>query len=422
MPTDRSRRKPLPWGAGDVWLLMKDRPRCSGRSHMASVAGHTAPVAVHITTRRGPRGRLRRRLAGVVILVALLVVLPSVVVGGAGAGATSATGKKRVAFIDQKVSFKAGGVTVYATFRHPTSGRSVPGVLLIAGSGPTDRNGNNANVPGTIGNLKALAYWLSADGVASLRYDKLGSGKTGLGFYALDPDAIGITPYEQEAAAALTFLGAEKGVESSRLGVIGHSEGALFALLLATGHAGPVPPIHALGLLEPLSQPYLTLIANQFHATLAAERAQGKISAAKEAKAEATLASTIAQMRATGTVQGYPPYGIGEELNPTSATFLSQTDRFDPAAVAAQLPRGMPVLVTCSNADVQITCGEVARLKRGLKQAHADVDAIHLHNVDHVLKVDPSGSPDDYALPLPFSRQLKAALATFVQRNLVRKS
>jgi hypothetical protein len=75
--------------------------------------------------------------------------------------------------------------------------------------------------------------------------------------------------------------------------------------------------------------------------------------------------------------------------------------------------------VTCSNADEVITCGEVAHLKQGLKKAHAAVDAIHLHNVDHVLKVDPSGS--GFTLPLPFSPQLKAALAAFVQRNLVRK-
>ena len=348
------------------------------------------------------------------VVVAVAMALPSAV-GGARAGAA---GKKRATWVDQHVSFKAGGVTIYATFRHPTSGPSVPGVLLIAGSGPTDRNGNDANVPGTIGNLKTLAYWLSDDGVASLRYDKLGSGKTGLGFYAQDPDAIGITPYEQEAAAALTFLAAEKGVQPSRLGVIGHSEGALFALLLATGHAGAVPPVHALGLLEPLSQRYLTLISEQLDAGFASERAEGKMSAAQEKKAKALLASTIAQLRSTGTVSGYAPYGIGDDLNPMTATFFNQTDRYDPAALAAELPHGTPVLVTCSDADQQISCGEVAHLKQGLKRARADVDAIHLHNVDHVLKVDPSGSPDDYALPLPFSPQLKSALAVFVHRNL----
>ena len=327
-------------------------------------------------------------------------------------------GKKRVAWVDQNVTFAAGGLTIYATFRHPTSGPSVPGVLLIAGSGPTDRNGNNANVPGTIGNLKALAYWLSADNVASLRYDKLGSGKTGLGPYASDPDAIGIAPYEEESASALRFLAAQTGIESSRLGVIGHSEGALFALLLATGHAGAVPPVHALGLLEPLSQRYLTLVTEQFDAEITTERSASEISAAQASRGKATLASTIAQLRAAGTVQGYPPNGIGEVLNPTTATFLSQTDRFDPATLGAELPRGMPVLVSCSNADAQISCAEVAHLKHGLNQAHTDVDAIHLHDVDHVLKVDPTGSPDNYALPLPFSPQLKAALAVFVRRNL----
>jgi uncharacterized protein len=366
-------------------------------------------------------GRVRRALRHPpcrFLLLALVVVLPSVVAGGAGAAGAPVARGKRVAWVDQNVTFSAGGLTVYGTFRHPTTGPAVPGVLLIAGSGPTDRNGNNANVKGTIGNLKALADWLSADDVASLRYDKLGSGKTGLGPYKSDPDAIGIAPFELEAASALRFLAAQPGVEAGRLGVIGHSEGALFALLLATGHAGPVPPVHALGLLEPLSQRYLTLVAEQFDASFAAEETGSKEQAAAVNRAKATLARTIAQMRATGTVSGYPPYGIGEVLNPTTATFLSQADRYDPATLAAELPRGTPVLISCSNADMQISCGEVAHLRQGLGQGHAAVDFVHLHDVDHVLKVDPTGSPDNYTLPLPFSPQLESALAVFVRRNL----
>jgi pimeloyl-ACP methyl ester carboxylesterase len=348
----------------------------------------------------------------------LLVALPSMVDRGARAGGAIVPGKQRPAWVDQNVTFTAGGQTISATFRHPRSGPSVPGVLLIAGSGPTDRNGNDANVPGTIGNLKAVADWLSADDVASMRYDKLGSGKTGLGLYAFDPDPIGIAPYEEEAASALRFLAAQPGVEASRLGVIGHSEGALFALLLATGHAGAVPPVHALGLLEPLSQRYLNLIADQFDAEFATLRSDSKYSATEASRAKATLASTITQLRATGTARGYPPYGIGEVLNPTTATFLSQADRFDPATLAAELPHRMPVLVSCSNADMQISCAEVAHLSQGLTQGHADVDFVHLHNVDHVLKVDPTGSPDNYTQPRPFSPQLKAALAVFVRRTL----
>lgn len=98
-------------------------------------------------------------------------------------------------------------------------------MLLIAGSGPTDRNGNSPLLPGPVDTLKTVADWLSADGAASLRYDKLGSGQTGLGRFATNPGAIGIAPFEQEAVAALNFLADQRGVDRSRLSVIGHSEG-----------------------------------------------------------------------------------------------------------------------------------------------------------------------------------------------------
>lgn len=362
---------------------------------------------------------LRIRVPGALLLLSLLLMLPSVGGAGAGsAGASTAASGKRVAWVDQNVTFTAGGLTVYATFRHPTSGPSVPGVLLIAGSGPTDRNGNNANYPGNIDTYKTLADLLSTDGVASLRYDKLDSGKTGLGPYASNQAAIGIAPYEKEAASALGFLATQKGVTESRLGVFGHSEGALFALLLATGNAGAVPPIHALGLLEPLPEPYLTLTAQQFDAQIAAEKSSHAISAAKASQAESLLNSTIARLRATGTVDGYPTDGIGDVLNPTTAAFMSQTDRFDPAALAAQLPRKTPVLVSCSDADSTISCAQVAHLRQGLARSHAAVDNVRLHNVDHVLKVDASRSGNYFAEPLPFSPQLEAALAAFVRRNL----
>jgi pimeloyl-ACP methyl ester carboxylesterase len=351
-------------------------------------------------------------------VLALTLLLALSCVTASSARALAATSGRKVTWVDQNVTFTAGGLTVFGTFRHPTSGPPVPGALLIAGSGPTDRNGNNANYPGNIDTYKVLADWLSADGVASLRYDKLGTGKTGLGSYSSDPATIGIAPFEQEAAAALTFLTSQQRIVTSRIGVIGHSEGALFALLLATGNSGPVPPIHVLGLLEPLPEPYLTLTAQQFEARIASQEASHAITAAQAAQAQTVLNSTIAQLRATGTVQGYPPDGIGDELNPTTAAFMSQTDRFDPAALAARLPHGMPVLISCSDADVTISCAQVAHLRQGLVQAHAAVDNVRLHDVDHVLKVDASRSGNDFASPLPFSPQLRAALAAFTHRNL----
>lgn len=353
-------------------------------------------------------------------LVAAAAIL-SLLVAGCGRSAHDESDQKTraSAWVDQPVSFKAGGITIYATYRHPVGSQGpVPGVLIIAGSGPTDRNGNSAALPGNVGTLQTLADWLSADGVASLRYDKLGTGKTGLGPYASDPSAIGLAPYEQEAAAAARFLARQPGVDPGRLGVLGHSEGALFALQLAAGTLGRTPPVRALGLLEPLSLRSLDLLAVQTQAHLAAALTAGQISATQQAEVERLLASAIASLRARGELPADLPSGLAGVLPASSARFLSQIDHYDPSEVAAQLPERMPVLVSCSDADVQVTCGEVQRVIAGLRRAGTRTDLVVLHGVDHVLKQDPSRSAANYTAPLRFSTQLQAALRTFMTHNL----
>ena len=324
-----------------------------------------------------------------------------------------------VQWIDENVSFPAGGVTVYATFRHPVGdSNSVPAVLLIAGSGPTDRNANSAVEPGPINTLKTLADWLGEDGIASLRYDKLGSGKTGLGPYATKVDAIGIKPFEQESAAALNFLAAQKGVNDKLLAVFGHSEGALFVLLLATSHAGKVPAIHALGLFEPLPGRYLSLIGVQVKAEIAAQLKAGAITKKLAATVDTTLKTAIKHLRATGTVAPQLPYGLDTILNGSTAKFLYQADQFDPEALARAVPATTPVLVTCSSADTQVSCRQVGRVVNGLFAAGEHYQLVRLVGVDHVLKVDPTGSPANYTKELPFSPALKTALKEFVTKNL----
>jgi dienelactone hydrolase len=234
---------------------------------------------------------------------------------------------------------------------------------LIPGNGYTDRNGNTPLFPGSIDEIRAIADWLSADGVASLRYDRLGSGQTGFGPYAGSEDMIGSSiadapfkPVEQEAAAALRFLARQRGIDSARLGVIGHSEGAFYALLLAAGvdpegsGPGPLPQVHALGLFEP------------YH----------------------------------GDWTGY----------------------YDPSQLIRGLPPGTPVLVTCSKADLRVTCPDVTNLRSKLAGAGATIDFVQLTGADHVLKQDATGMPANYTKPLPFSPQLRQALRSFVLANL----
>ncbi len=365
---------------------------------------------------------LKRLSIAVASLCAGLMM--AILVGSIAPGATTTTTASHVTdpsvkWIDENVSFPSGRVTVYATFRHPVEdSNQVPAVLLIAGSGPTDRNGNSAVEPGPINTLKTLADWLSEDGVASLRYDKLGSGKTGLGPYATKVDAIGIEPFEQESAAALNFLAVQKGVNDKLLAVFGHSEGALFALLLATGHAGKVPAIHALGLFEPLPSRYLDLISVQVKAEIAAQLEAGAITKKLAATVDTTLKSAIRRLRATGTVAPNLAYGLDTILNASTAKFLYQADQFDPQALARAVPATTPVLVTCSNADRQVSCNQVGRIVKGLFAAGEHYQLVHLVGVDHVLKVDPTGSATNYTKNLPFSPALRTALKKFVTKSL----
>ena len=317
-------------------------------------------------------------------------------------------------WVAEPVTFDAGGVTIYGTYTHPSAaapGR-IPGALLIAGCCGSDRNDN--------GTLETVANWLSADGVASLRYDKLGTGETGLGRYAADPARVGTQPFKQEAAAALAFLARQRSIDRRRLAVFGHSEGGLYALLLATELGGDAPKVHALGLLEPLSVRVLDLLIEEVSAQVAIARQAGHLSAAQASSIKKTLARAIASLRTTGTFPRDLPDWMASEFHFTAAAHLywAQLDRYDPAAVAAKLTPQMPVLLTCSNADYQVSCGDVNHLAAGLLQARAKLDLVHLDGVDHFLREDPSRGAGPYTKPLAFSPQLQSALRAFTASDL----
>ena len=324
-------------------------------------------------------------------------------------------------WVAQPVTFEAGGVTIHGTYTHPgtAAAGTVPAALLIAAYGSsTDRNDNAPGQPDR-NTLEAVASWLSADGVASLRYDKLGSGQTGWGPYAAHPGQAGLGTYEQEAVAALTFLAAQRQVDRARLAVFGHSEGGVYALLLASGLAGPAPKVRAVVLLEPVPMRYLDLIEQSTIAPLTREVMQGYVTAAQAKSTEQAFARMVASLRRTGALPPGLQPGVGlASVFQQSLLEAVQIDRYDPAAVAAQLPAHTPVLLTCSNADGAIGCALIDHLAAGLTQASARLDFVHLNGVDHFLKEDVTQLTADYNESLPFSAQLRAALKTFLASNL----
>jgi hypothetical protein len=328
------------------------------------------------------------------------------------AGCGSAKPAQQAAWVDDEVSFVAEGLTIYGTYRHRTDSPTAPAALLIGESGNTDRNGDNA-VAGKIGTMRALAGLLSDRGIASLRYDKVGTGRTGLGPYAGRPTDVGSSVYTQEARAAIRFLNGQSRTDPSRISVYGHGEGATHALMLATDKSPGAPKVHALALLEPLAGRYLDLITVRLRGDTDAAVEAGRSTPQQADEVMAAWTAAVAQARAAGIVPAQLPDGLSAILNPTNVKAVVESDAINPVALAMLVPAGTPVLLTCSDSDGQATCQAVQPLAAAL--AATTLDFLQLKGVSHVLKNDPTDSITNYARDRPLTPRFVSALDTFVQ-------
>ena len=261
--------------------------------------------------------------------------------------ATVPTGVREVA-----VSFAGeGGTPLAGTLALPAAagGRRRPAVVLLAGSGPTDRDGNQPPLL-QCDLLRTLAHRLARGGVASVRYDKRGMYANRAARPA-DPAALSRfyawSPFVGDARAALEFVRGRPEVDPARVGLVGHSEGGLLALCVG---GGPEPRPAALVLLATPGRPTDQLIHDQLTALLKAQHAT-------PAQATAILdanAAIVDSLRATGQL---PPGGVPPGLAALYPTYLSpfwhEQLAVDPPALAAAYAG--PVLVVNGAADRQVS-------------------------------------------------------------------
>jgi len=316
------------------------------------------------------------------------------------------------AWVDDEVTFVAEGLTLHGTYRHHPGASPAPAALLISESGPTDRNGDNA-VAGPVGTMRALAGLLSDRGVASLRYDKVGTGRTGLGPYAANPAQVGSATYDSGARAAVRLLAGQPGTDKARLSVYALGEGTIHAMTLATD-MGDAPKIHSLGLLQPLPGRYLDLITNRVRSTVDADVNAGRQTREQGDQTLAAWTAAVAQVRAGGPVPPNLPGELSAILNPGNLRAVVDADAIDPITLADRIRPDTPVLLTCSDSDAQASCQAMQPLAAAL--AHTNLDFVALKGVSHVLKDDPSDSVANYAKNQPLSPQLVSALDGFVSR------
>lgn len=343
---------------------------------------------------------------------------------------------------DVEVMFRSGGVDVAASLRTPaadavaTAAGTAPvaAAVLVAGSGPVDRD-ENADVPGPLGDLRIdslrwLADQLSELGIATLRYDKLGVGGTGPApFGSPELQAMDFADaYVQPARDALAFLADQPGIDADRLALVGHSEGACIALAVVVDPQG-APAASRLAMVEPgyrrLFDEGRRQVVERLQALGLADDVFGALLAWVD-RGVTTLRTTEPPFPAPEP----PPFPdaaspIADAQQLIQATLygerwgrLGQTaDRLDPPALAPQVR--VPTLVTVGTKDFNTPLAEpggegVGTLAASFADGVAELAVIpDMHHILRDIGDAPVGTSLPEAVAHPWSEPFAAAFRGF---------
>ncbi len=292
---------------------------------------------------------------------------------------------------EEPVSLDTGTGTLLGTLMLPAAQGKLPVALIIAGSGPTDRDGNSAMLPGHNDSLKMVAQALADAGVASVRYDKRGIAASAAISRGKESD-LRFDTYVNDAAAWVEKL---KG--DPRFGgivIIGHSEGSLIGMLAAqktkaaafVSLAGPGESASA-------------VLRKQFAGKLPPELA--------------TENERILVALEHGQLPGEVPAVFAAAYRPSVQPYLISWFRYTPAQTIKALD--MPVLIVQGDTDIQVG----AEQAQVLKAAKPDATLAVIPGMNHILKIVPADAPNpvaSYGDPgLPLAPQLVASLKSFLR-------
>ncbi len=255
---------------------------------------------------------------------------------------------------EEAVSIEYDSATLHGTLLNAAGGSSIA-ILIIPGSGPTDRDGNSPAFQGKNNSLKYLAEFMGEEGISSLRIDKRGIAQSQTG--AKEED-MSFEDYINDAAEWVKFLKTEKNFE--KVLIAGHSEGSLVGMI-AVQRCEADGFISLAGGGFPLDE----VIAKQL-----------------EAQPPMVLEPSLAIMAKlkAGEMEEEVPQFLFSLFRPSVQPYLITLFKYDPAVEIAKLD--MPVLIVQGGMDVQVDDpnGEV------LKNALPSADYLYAPKMNHVLR------------------------------------
>ncbi len=264
----------------------------------------------------------------------------------------------------------------------------VPVAIIVAGSGPTDRNGNNVMMLNN--SLKMLAEGLAACGIASIRYDKRGIGASVI--FDLDESKMVLEDFSSDVSSWVEF--ARKDGRLGDVTVIGHSEGAKLALMSSDSGAD----IDRVILLAGPGRPMDLILKEQ----LASQPAQVR-----------DCAYAIIDSLSRGVTGVSVPVYLNALFRPSVQPFMVSDMAVDPAELASRV--NVPMLIVQGDTDIQITLRDAV----ALSAANHDAELLVIHDMNHILKEcdskDRGIQTQIYSNPsLPLHKELVGAVSEFI--------
>lgn len=275
---------------------------------------------------------------------------------------------------------------IYGTLSQSDKSNS-PLAVIISGSGPTDRDGNNISLKSDY--LKMLAEGLFERDISTYRYDKRGVGKS-LGSIK-SSNEIKFSDYLNDAIAIIKHF--EKTQRFKSVVIIGHSEGALIGMIaskstIADGFIS----------IAGSSEDYLTLIERQ----LSIQPEYVKLMSAP----------ILEQLKNNKLVDSVPPL-LNSLFRPSVQKFLIEASSYNPVQEISKL--NIPVLIIQGTKDIQIDVNDAIMLNKAAKFSRLKI----IDGMNHVfrqasenrlLNLQTYGNPE-----LPIDNNMVNLIADFIE-------
>ncbi|MCD6202510.1 MAG: alpha/beta fold hydrolase [Bacteroidales bacterium] len=273
----------------------------------------------------------------------------------------------------EPIEIRTDSIVLQGELTTPADKKIYPVVVLVHGSGPNDRDE-------TIGPVKVfrdIAYGLSSNGIAVLRYDK----RTFSYGRKMDPEHVTVWEESIEDAVSAVRL-AEKIPGASAVFLLGHSLGAY----LAPRIAGKVPGLTGMILLAGNTRPLEDLILEQMTYLLSLDGLSAEDSARLE-----NIRRKTALVKSKSLTADTPRRGLPSQLN---ASYWLDLRNYDPVATAQKLNK--PMLIMQGGRDYQVTKEDFEGWEKGLENRE-NVTFRFYPDLNHLFMTgEGKSTPDEY--------------------------